>query len=192
MLELGGDWEQGEWDSYWWSPGVRSWGLGVLSTKLERGESLVLFIQKKLAYIWWASIRNTSVGLCAKSLQSLWPHGLQHLALSVHEILQARILEWVAMPSSRGSFRPRDQTRVSYISCIADRFLTAEPPGKPILWIREFHEFIQISYYNIYIFKLWQCSDTEQGIGTRIRPYNTFHPIKISVVWKRRSFGYSV
>ena len=110
MLELGGDWEQGEWDSYWWSPGVRSWGLGVLSTKLERDESLVLFIQKKLAYIWWASIRNTFVGLCAKSLQSLWPHGLQHLALSVQEILQARILEWVAMPSSRGSFRPRDQT----------------------------------------------------------------------------------
>ena len=26
----------------------------------------------------------------------------------VHGILQARILEWVAMPSSRGSFRPRD------------------------------------------------------------------------------------
>ena len=36
---------------------------------------------------------------------------------SVHGILQARILEWVAMPSSRGSSRPRDQTRVSYVSC---------------------------------------------------------------------------
>ena len=34
---------------------------------------------------------------------------------SVHGILQARILEWVAMPSSRGSFPPRDQTRVSYV-----------------------------------------------------------------------------
>ena len=31
-------------------------------------------------------------------------------------ILQARILEWVAMPSSRGSFQPRDQTQVSYIA----------------------------------------------------------------------------
>ena len=29
---------------------------------------------------------------------------------SVHGILQARILEWVAMPSSRGSSQPRDQT----------------------------------------------------------------------------------
>ena len=37
---------------------------------------------------------------------------------SVHGILQARILEWVAMPSSRGSSQPRDWTRVSYISCI--------------------------------------------------------------------------
>ena len=32
------------------------------------------------------------------------------------EILQARILEWVAMPSSRGSFQPRDQTQVSFIT----------------------------------------------------------------------------
>ena len=30
-------------------------------------------------------------------------------------ILQARILEWVAMPFSRGSFQPRNQTQVAYI-----------------------------------------------------------------------------
>ena len=36
-------------------------------------------------------------------------------------ILQARILEWVAMPSSRGSSQPRDQTQVS---CIAGGFFT--------------------------------------------------------------------
>ena len=35
---------------------------------------------------------------------------------SVHGILQARILAWVAMPSSRGSSRPRDRTRVSSVS----------------------------------------------------------------------------
>ena len=40
------------------------------------------------------------------------------LGSSVHGILQARILEWVAMPSSRGSSRPRDRTHVSYVSCI--------------------------------------------------------------------------
>jgi len=37
---------------------------------------------------------------------------------SVHGILQARILEWVAMPSSRGSSQSRDRTHFSYISCI--------------------------------------------------------------------------
>ena len=40
---------------------------------------------------------------------------------SVHGISQARILEWVAMPSSRGSSQPRDWTQVS---CIAGRFFT--------------------------------------------------------------------
>ena len=34
---------------------------------------------------------------------------------SVHGILQARILEWVATPSSRGSSQPRDGTHVSYV-----------------------------------------------------------------------------
>ena len=36
---------------------------------------------------------------------------------TVHGILQARILEWVAFPFSRGSSQPRDQTQVSYIAC---------------------------------------------------------------------------
>ena len=50
---------------------------------------------------------------------------------SVHGILQLRILEWVAMPSSRESSPPRDRTHVSCSSCISGRFCTAEPRGKP-------------------------------------------------------------
>ena len=42
---------------------------------------------------------------------------------SVHGILQARILQWVAVFSSRGSSRPRDQTCVSCISCIGRQIL---------------------------------------------------------------------
>ena len=34
---------------------------------------------------------------------------------TVHEILQARILEWVAVPFSRGFSQPRDQTQVFHI-----------------------------------------------------------------------------
>ena len=40
---------------------------------------------------------------------------------SLHGILQASILEWVAIPFSRGSSWPRDQTQVS---CVAGRFFT--------------------------------------------------------------------
>ena len=46
----------------------------------------------------------------------------------VHGILQARILEWVAFSSSRGSSQPRDPTQVSHIA--ADS-LPAEPQVKP-------------------------------------------------------------
>ena len=38
---------------------------------------------------------------------------------SVQGILQAKILEWVAMPSFRGSSWPRDQTCIFYVSCIS-------------------------------------------------------------------------
>ena len=46
----------------------------------------------------------------------------------VHGILQAKILEWVAIPFSRESSQSRDQTQVSRF---ADWFFTTESPGKP-------------------------------------------------------------
>ena len=49
----------------------------------------------------------------------------------IHGVLQARILKWVAMPSSRESALPRDQIWISCSSCIAGGFFTAEPPEKP-------------------------------------------------------------
>ena len=51
----------------------------------------------------------------------LRPHGLGPPGSSVYGILQARILEWVAMLSSRRSSQPRDCTQVSLI---AGRFFT--------------------------------------------------------------------
>ena len=47
---------------------------------------------------------------------------------TVHRILQARILEWVAFPISRGSSQPRDWTQVA---CIGVDSLPAKPQGKP-------------------------------------------------------------
>ena len=48
---------------------------------------------------------------------------------SVHGILQARILEWVAMPSSRGSSDPRIEPASP---ALAGGFFTTAPPGKPV------------------------------------------------------------
>ena len=58
---------------------------------------------------------------CSVMSDSLRPHGLYPTRLPCPWILQARIQEWIAIPSSRGSSRPRDWTQVSHI---AGRFLT--------------------------------------------------------------------
>ena len=73
---------------------------------------------------------------CAKLLQScptLWdPMDCSPPGSSVHGLLQARILEWVAMPSSRGHSQPRNRTWVSCSSCITGRFFTTVPLRKPL------------------------------------------------------------
>ena len=52
---------------------------------------------------------------------------------SVHGILQARMLEWGAISFSKGSSWHRDQTHISYVSCIIRQvFLPLAPPGKPL------------------------------------------------------------
>jgi len=69
-----------------------------------------------------------------KSLSRVWllvtPWTVAHRALLSMGFPQARILEWVAMPSSRGSSRPRDQTCISCVSCIWQvSSLPLAPPG---------------------------------------------------------------
>ena len=58
--------------------------------------------------------------LCLIPCATIWT--VAHQAPLPMGVLQARILKWVAMPSSRGSPQPRDQIQVS---CIAGRFFTA-------------------------------------------------------------------
>ena len=64
--------------------------------------------------------------MCAQSFQSCStlcnPMGCRAPVSSAHGILQARILEWVAMPSSRGSFWPRDWTCISMSPVLAGGF----------------------------------------------------------------------
>ena len=70
------------------------------------------------------SVAQTSLTLC--NHMDCSPPGS-----SIHGILQTRILESGAICSSMGSSPPRDGTWVSCISCVAGRFFTSQPSGKP-------------------------------------------------------------
>ena len=59
---------------------------------------------------------------------SLQPKDCSPPGSSVHGISQARVLDWVAVSFSSGSFQPRGGT---CISCLADGFFTTETPGSP-------------------------------------------------------------
>ena len=77
--------------------------------------------------------------VCAKALQSCLtlcvPVDGNPPGSSVRGILQARILEWVTVASSRESSQPRDPTCVSCDRCVAGRLFTTEPPRKHFLLI---------------------------------------------------------
>ena len=70
-------------------------------------------------------MNHSTPGLCP----TLWdPMDCSPPGSSVHGISQTRIVQWVAISSSRGSSRPRDWI---CIPCTAGEFFTTEPPGKP-------------------------------------------------------------
>ena len=73
-------------------------------------------------HMWppFSKLLHLETVLCLAA-QSLRPHRLEPTRLQSMGILQPRILEWVAMPSPRGSYQARDQTQVSLI---AGRFFT--------------------------------------------------------------------
>ena len=80
--------------------------------------SLVVLNSADLA---WATLSH---------VQFFWdPTDCSQSGCSVHGISQARILEWVAIPFSRGSSPPRDRT---WVFCTAADSLASEQPGKPV------------------------------------------------------------
>ena len=83
----------------------------------------------------WQRIRNDWSNL-AHMCVSLWPDGPPGPpGSSVHEVSQARILEWVAISSSRRSSQHRDGTLMSLDSpALASGFSTTVPPGKS-MWM---------------------------------------------------------
>ena len=89
-------------------------------------------------YVWVFALS------CSGVSYSLWPHGLSPPGSSIHRIFQTRTLEEVAISSSRGLTRPRDQTCVS---CISRQFFTTVPPGKLIgMYTCQKHHLILLIY----------------------------------------------
>ena len=77
------------------------WVLTSNICDLRSGDSqhITSFRRAKTQHV--RSVTQSCLTLCI-------PHGVRSPGSSVHGILQARILEWVAIPSSRGSFQSRD------------------------------------------------------------------------------------
>ena len=86
-----------------------------------------ILINHKKEWIWVISSEVDEPRACYTELSEVkvaqpCPTHWDLMDCTVHGILQARNLEWVAFPSSRGFSQPRDQTQVSHI---ADGFFTS-------------------------------------------------------------------
>ena len=107
-------------------------------------EKKTMWLAYKLLDFKWSIVPSlTWACVCAQLLQSCLilcnPMDCSPPGSSVYGISQARILEWVAMPSSRGSSWPRNWTHVSCTSKIGKRILY--PPGSPVLVVLPFFFF---------------------------------------------------
>ena len=84
--------------------------------------------------------------LVARSCPTLCdPTNCRPPGFSVHGILQARTLEWIAIPFSRGSSWPRDRTLVS---CIAGRLFTVWATGKSLHFLNVFKMSSSTSFWS--------------------------------------------
>ena len=93
----------------------------IIFTPIEHLQIEVNLIKVARKYVLY----QTSCGKLLQSCLTLYDTmNCSMQGSSVHGFLQARILEWVAMPSSRGSYRPRDWIHVSSVSCIGRQVLT--------------------------------------------------------------------
>ena len=111
------------------------WGSFLFSSLYLEFSSFSFFL---VAFCVWAKLLQSCPILC-NPMDSSLP------GFSVHGIPQARILEWVVVPSSRGSSRPRDQTCVSCVSALAGRFfITSSTWEAPLAFYNEAKEYLQI------------------------------------------------
>ena len=119
----------------------------------------------------FSSKRQCNVLGCAKSLQACLtlcdPMGCSSPGSSVRGILQARILERVAMPSSGGSSWPKDRTHnLWHLLSWQAGSLPLAPPGKPVRSNNCYptHKFLlRIKWEALYSFHQGRCVGRCQG-----------------------------
>ena len=114
---------------------------------------------------------KTGVFSCFRRVPLCNPMDYSLPSSAVHGILQARILECVAIPFSRGSSWPRDQT---WVFCTAGRFFIAEPPGMPYrgkISPRNNGHIRNHSYQPLHIKKPWKRKYTGHLIDRNVFVY---------------------
>ena len=121
-----------------------SWVMGLETTLSE-------MIEKSPGMVGSKRCRSPIVHACVLSCSvvsySLWLHWLHSQPDSVHIIFHSRILEWVAISSTRGSSQPRDWTCISCISYIGRWILYHYPFRSHWSPIREI-QFFSISIFS--------------------------------------------
>ena len=157
---------------------------------------------------WWVS-----QPMCILSHVWLFATRWSPSGSSVHDIFQARILEWVAFSSSRGSTWPRDWT---HISCIAGRFFTCwairetlrhvaaakslqscatlcnpidgSPPGSPVPGILQARtlEWVAISFSNAWKWNVKVKSLSRVRLFTT--PWTVAHQAPLSMGFSRQEY----
>ena len=117
MHQTCGTFEKSHWDPYleWW------WRIALVF-------SLLLLLPSKLSFyilLYQSPSMRRECWVASVESDSTQPYGLcSSPGFSIHGILQARILEWVTMPSSRReSSQPRAGTCISDVSCTGRQVL---------------------------------------------------------------------
>ena len=98
-----------------------SLGKGLFRFSVHFLNQVACFLHVKFNVVLTHCIYCVSVFIMFSCLTLFNPFDNSPPGSSVHGILQARILEWIAILFFRGSSQPRDET---WVSCIASRFFT--------------------------------------------------------------------
>ena len=128
------------------------------------------------------------VCVCARAqlcLTPCYPIGGSLPGSSIHGILQARILEWATMPSSKGS--PHPEIRPTS-PALASGFFTTAPPGKPPVVI-----VIAVVLLRHCMFTVNRCFSSDQamlpfpGMHSSLPPSSQWDILILFSVWKDRA-----